>query len=179
MKKIFILISFCLLVTSTESCREKYLVSHDQEIIFQMDYVNHAWGYQHYGFMIDNRGRVLTYDNPEKWNFADDNFILTEKQIDENISMCRISDEKIPVEELRRFSSYIDKIASSKLTAMRNTGADAGTMQFICYKFSENSLMYKGFIIKTEGDFTAENLNFYSKKVVSWMKDIDQTVVTR
>ena len=179
MKKIFILISLSLFIASIESCREKYLVSHDQEIIFQMDYVNHAWGYQHYGFMIDNLGRVLTYDNPEKWNFADDNFILTEKQIVENISMCRISAEKISAEELSRFSSYIDKIASSKLSALRNTGADAGTTHFICYKFSENSLMYKGFIIKTEGDFTAENLNFYSKKVVSWMKDIEQTVVSR
>src|SRR5512138_3295166 len=133
MKKIFILISLSLLVASIESCREKYLVSHDQEIIFQMDYVNHAWGYQHFGFMVDNLGRVLTYDNPEKWNFADDNLILTEKQVDENISMCRISSEKIPAEELARFSSYIDKIASSKLSATRNTGADQGTMQFICY----------------------------------------------
>jgi len=176
MKKVLIIFSIFLVISFSESCKENFLVSHEQEILFQMDYVNYAWGYQHYGFMIDNQGRILTYDNPEKWNFPDDNFILTEKQIVENISMCRVSGEKITAEELKRFSSYIDKIASSKLTASRNTGADAGTFQYICYRFSENSMMYKGFIMKTEGDFTAENLNFYSKKVVSWMKGVEESM---
>lgn len=179
MKKKLILIVVFLALLVSQSCRESYIVNHDQEILFQMDYLNYAWGYQHYGFMVDNQGRVLTYDNPEKWNFPDDNFILTEDQVAENISMCRISEVRINEEDLKRFSSYIEKIASSKVSATRSTGADAGLIQFICYRYSENSLMYKGFLVKSEGDFSAENLNFYSKKVISWMKEIDQEIASR
>lgn len=179
MKKIIVFILLLFPALSSESCREKSIISHEQGILFQMDYVNYAWGYHHYGFMIDSDGRILTYENPEKWNFPDDNLILTEDQIAENISMCRISGEKIPAETLNKYTSYIDNIAGSKVTARRQTGADAGTLQFICYKFSGNSMMYKGFLIKTEGDFTAENLNFYSKKVVSWMKEIGENIVSR
>ncbi len=176
MKKTIYIISLILGTLSSESCRKDYNISEAQQILFQMDYVNYAWGYQHYGFMIDNQGRVLTYDNPERWNFPDDNFILTERQVAENISLCRVSQERITAKELLKYSSYIDNIAASKVSSMRNVGADAGVMQYICYRFSEDSFIYKGFMLKTEGDFTAENLNFYSKRVVSWMKEIEESI---
>ncbi|MGE5419876.1 MAG: hypothetical protein ACM3UT_06795 [Chloroflexota bacterium] len=179
MKKILYILIFSSLAYSTGGCREDSIVSHDQEILFQLDYTNYAWGYQHYGYMIDNQGRILTYDNPDKWNFPDNNFILTEEQVEHNISMCRISDEKISREELEKFSSYIEKISTSKLTAMKNTGADAGTLQFICYSYSENTQVYKGILIKSEGDFSAENLNFHSKKVIAWMRSIEETIASR
>lgn len=180
MKKFSVYILLLLSALSFESCKEKpHIINLEQVILFQMDYINFAWGYHHHGFMIDSDGRILTYENPEKWNFADDNLILTEDQIAENISMCRILPERIPLETLNKYSSYINNIAGSKITARRQTGADAGTLQFICYKFSGNSMMYKGFLIKTEGDFTEENLNFYSKKVVSWMKEINENIAVR
>ena len=49
--------------------------------MFQLEYVNYAWGYQHNGFIIDNEGNVLTYSNPENWNFPDKDFSLTESQV--------------------------------------------------------------------------------------------------
>ncbi|HEX2969085.1 MAG TPA: hypothetical protein VHO46_08245 [Bacteroidales bacterium] len=152
------------------------MISTDQTILFQLDYVNFAWGYQHYGYMIDNKGRVLTYNNPEKWNFPNDNFILTETQMEENISMCRISEKQIPVGEIKKYAAFIESISASKVSALRNTGNDAGSLQYNCYKYNESNLIYKGFLIKTEGDFTAENLNFHTRKVVTWMKDINENL---
>ena len=90
----------------------------------------------------------------------------------ENISRCNHSGKKIPSEDLQKYSGYISVIASSKVTAMKNAAADAGSTKFICYRYFENSGIYKGSIIKVEGDFTCENLNFYSKKVVEWMRNI-------
>jgi len=59
---------------------------------------------------------------------------------------------------------------------MKNVAADAGTGEFVCYLFTESTRSYKRYLIKMEGDFTCENLNFYSKKVVSWMKDINSSL---
>ena len=81
-----------------------------------------------------------------------------------------------PKGEILKYSAYINNIASSKVTALKNVGADAGSYEYICYQYSENNAIYKGSLIKMEGDFTCENLNFFSKKVVSWMQDISNSL---
>lgn len=154
-------------------CKKNFVISEKQKLLFQFDYVNYAWGYQHTGFFIDNEGNVLTYENPENWNFLDDNNQISDMQVSENILKCKHSDKKIPADELLKFTGYINNIASTKISAMKNVAADAGSYEYFCYQYSEENESYKGYLIKMEGDFTCENLNFYAKKVVAWMKDIN------
>ncbi len=165
-----------LLFLILAGCKKNYVISDKQLILFQYEYVNYAWGYQHSGFIIDSKGDVLTYNNPDEWNFPDKNFIMTEKQVEENISHCRQSGKNIPEEELLKYSKYINNIASSKVTAVKNVAADAGSLEYICYQFSDDGGSYKGTLIRMEGDFTCENLNFYSKKVAAWMKEINSSI---
>lgn len=155
-------------------CKRNYAISERQAILFQYDYINYAWGYEHNGFLIDTAGNVLLFNNPEVWNFTDNDFSLSEAQMRENMKSCRNSGRKIQKEELKKYSGYINNIVLSKITALKNVAADAGTSEFICYQFSVNTGMYKGCLIKREGDFTCENLNFFSKKVASWMKEINK-----
>ncbi|MCX6326368.1 MAG: hypothetical protein NT144_06930 [Bacteroidia bacterium] len=171
--KIFLITLTVLFITG---CKKNHVISDKQSILFQLEYVNYAWGYQHNGIIIDTEGNVLTYSNPENWNFPDNNFSLSESQVTENIRSCIQSDKKISKEELQKYSNYIKNIALSKVTAMKNVAADAGSSEFICYQFSENTRTYKGYLIKMEGDFTCENLNFYSKKVAAWMRDINISI---
>ena len=91
----------------------------------------------------------------------------------ENIGKCFNTGKKVPSEELRKYAGYIKNISSSKVTAFKNVAADAGSTEYICYQFSEKSGTYKGYLIKMEGDFTCENLNFFSKKVSIWLKNIN------
>jgi hypothetical protein len=161
-----------LITLFINGCKKNNVISGKQVILFQMEYVNYAWGYQHNGFIIDSEGNVLTYNNPEVWNSPDNDLIISEKEVAENIESCIMSGKRIPEEELRKYSGYIKNIASSKVTALKNVAADAGSIQFICYQYSESAGMYQGYIIKMEGDFTCENLNFYSKKTSAWMRDI-------
>ena len=170
------IILITLLVLFITGCKKNYVISDKQAILFQLEYINYAWGYQHNGFIIDNEGNVLTYSNPEDWNFPDNDFSLSESQVADNIGNCIQSGKKIPKEELQKYTNYIKNIASSKVTAIKNVAADAGSLEFICYQFSESTGMYKGYLIKMEGDFTCENLNFYSKKVAAWMKDINNNL---
>jgi hypothetical protein len=168
--KIFIVALLLLILTG---CRKDYDISDKQAILFQFEYVNYAWGYQHFGFIIDNEGNVLKYSNPDDWNFPDNDLIISESLVAQNLSKCIKISNKIPNEELQKYSKYINNIASSKVTALKNVAADAGSYDFICYQFSENTNSYKGYLIKKEGDFTCENLNFYAKRVLSWMKEIE------
>jgi len=170
------IILITLLVLFITGCKKNYVISDKQAILFQLDYVNYAWGYQHHGFIIDNKGNILTYNNPEEWNFPDNNLVLNEIQVAENISKCIQTGKKISKEELQKYTNYIENIASSKVTALKNVAADAGSLEYVCYQFSESIGTYKGYLIKMEGDFTCENLNFYSKKVAAWMRYINNSM---
>jgi|WetSurMetagenome_2_1015567.scaffolds.fasta_scaffold241470_1 hypothetical protein len=174
--KIILLFLFVVLI---QGCKKNIVISDRQAILFEFEYVNYAWSYQHYGFIIDNEGNVLTYNNPESWNFPDRELRISENHIAENLSMCTYSGIRIPKSELQKYSNHIKYIASSKVTALKNEANDAGSAEYICYQYSENSGIYKGTIIKMEGDFTCENLNFYSKKVVEWMKNINNTILVK
>jgi hypothetical protein len=163
-------------VVSIIGCNKKSAIIDNQAIYFQFDYINYAWGYQHNGFIIDNEGKVLTYKNPQEWNFPDNHFNLTESQVRDNIANCLYSGKTVSQEEFKKYINYIKNISSSKVTALKNVAADAGTTEYICYVFLPDSNIYKGFIIKQEGDFTCENLNFFSKKVSIWLKNINDSI---
>jgi hypothetical protein len=177
MKTFQVNITFILfIVLIITGCKKNVVINENQAILFQVDYVNYALGYQHNGFIIDNQGNVLTYKNPQIWNFPDKDFILSESQVRDNIGNCLNSGKKIPKEELKKYANYIKNISSSKVTALKNVAANAGSMEYICYQFSEKSGIYKGYLIKAEGDFKRENLNFFSKKVTTWLKNINDTI---
>ncbi|MEI6050595.1 MAG: hypothetical protein WCS03_16990 [Bacteroidota bacterium] len=170
------IIQIALILLLIAGCKKTYVISDKQTILFQFEYVNYAWGYQHYGFIIDNEGNVLKYSNPENWNFQDNDFSMSEARVSENISKCAKTGITISKEDLHKYSNYINNIASSKVTALKNVAADSGSSEYFCYQFSESTKTYKSYLIKKEGDFICENLNFYSKKTVAWMKDINNCV---
>lgn len=177
MKTFFIYIIFVLLIAYTISgCKKNVVIDEKQAILFQVDYVNYAWGYKHNGFLVDNQGNILTYKNPQVWNFPDKDFNLSENQVRDNIGNCLNTGKKIPNEELKKYANHIKNISSSKVTALKNVSADAGSIEYICYQFSEKTGIYKGTLIKMEGDFTCENLNFFTKKVTTWLKNINDTL---
>ena len=177
MKTFFIYIIFVLLIAFTISgCKKNVAIDEKQAILFQVDYVNYAWGYKHNGFLVDNQGNILTYKNPQVWNFPDKDFNLSESQVRDNIGNCLNTGKRIPKEELKKYANHIKNISSSKVTALKNVSADAGSIEYICYQFSEKTGIYKGTLIKMEGDFTCENLNFFTKKVTTWLKNINDTL---
>lgn len=167
---------FFFLVLFISGCKKNNVINEKQVILFQVQYINYAWGYQHNGIIIDNEGNVLTYKNPQNWNFPDKDFNITENQVIENIRNCEYSAKGIPNDELHKYANYIKNISSSKVTALKNVAADAGSLEYICYQFTEKTGIYKGCLIKMEGDFTCENLNFFSKRVSAWLKNINDTI---
>ncbi len=104
LRKLFLL---SILILFIPGCKKDTSISERQSVLFQFEYINYAWGYQHQGFIIDNKGNVLTYNNPEGWNFPDNNLNITEIQFNENLDKCRLTDKKIPQEIILKYSAYI------------------------------------------------------------------------
>ena len=171
---LFLPLLFALLYFA--GCRKAYIVSEGQKILFQYDYVNFAWGYQHNGFIIDTEGNILEYNKPEKWNFPGKDNMLTQEEMEENLGSCIPTGQKISSGELMKYAKYIDNLAASKISPRRSKGADRGSQIYYCYQYSESETRYRAVFIKTEGDFESENLNFYTKRTVDWLKSIHDLI---
>jgi hypothetical protein len=157
-------------------CEKTYVVSQSQDILFQYEHISRSPGHNLHGFIIDNKGDVLLFNNPANWNLSDKDHLLSKEQVNENISNCTKTSLKISKSDLQKYINYIDNIASSKVSAVKNRGSSKGNASFLCFQYSENTSIYKETIVKIEGDITCENLNFYSKKVIEWMKDISHSI---
>jgi hypothetical protein len=172
-----IILSISLLVLlqiSFQGCQKVAVVSNDQKILFQYSFVNSTWGIKSQGYVIDNEGNILVYNQPDKWNFPDKNSMLTRAQVAENLSYCTPTGKKVPQSELKKYTGYITNITSSKVTAKKNVAAGMGTFNYYCFSYSAENSTYRQVIIKIHGDVECENLNFYSKKVVEWMNQMMQ-----
>lgn len=157
-------------------CKKAALVNENHAILFQVDYVNDVREYEHSGFFIDSEGNVYRYKNPANWIFPDKDFVLTESQIRDNTENCEADSIKIAIDELQKYSKYIKNITLSKVTAFKNAAAKTGSVKYICYQHIDGSEIYKGSILKMEGEYTCENLNFFTRKVTSWLKNFTDTV---
>ena len=168
-----------LFIVLLAGCSKNYIPTGDEVILFQVDYTNTHTGNQHYGYYIDNKGNVFTYSNPTVWNSPDSLFVFSNTGIMENLSYCIKSEIRIPPEELNKFAGYIKNIASTKVTARKMVGTGKGTLKYICFQRSETSDQYKGFIIREEGNYTCANLNYFSKRTITWLSDINSRLTDK
>ncbi len=170
MKSVIHIVSFSLLIVLLlQGCKKTFVSNDNQVILFQYDYIAEN---DHHGFFIDRKGHIITYRNPADWLFAGDDQVYTEDQLARNLKKSSYTGITVPEEELARYEKYIRYLALSKVSAPRNTSSDGGTARFLCYEYSANTGAYRGTVIKTEGAVSSENLNFYSKRMASWLKDI-------
>ena len=66
--RIIPILFFTLLAALSVSCSDDVEIANEQEVYFEIHYVNQAWGNQFKGILISKDGRVRTYDKPGNWN---------------------------------------------------------------------------------------------------------------
>jgi len=157
-------------------CQKTYVVSKYQSVLYQLEYSKNSDIKSLSGYYIDTKGNVLIYNSPEKWNFPREDETISKSELLENLSLTKSASKKIESADLQKFINYIDNIGASKVTLTKLHPTDSATLYFCCYQYSDDSEEYKRTIIKAEGRINCENLNFFSKKVVTWMTDIDKTI---
>lgn len=170
MKSRIVLQIFLILIVT--GCKKSLVNNDDQLIFFQYEIRNEADPAEHSGFFITGNGEVIVYNNPAGWHFPAADGTISSGDLTENINLCRHSGLTVSTEEMSRHTGLISNISSSKIFAKKETGTKSqGTTGYYCYQriSGEN---YKQFIIRVEGADSWENLNFFSKKVISWMKSI-------
>jgi hypothetical protein len=144
----------------------------DHFLIFQSEFTNHAWGNQHFGWMMNQSGKVKRFQKSATWVFPDSLGYISVADMKKNLAQC---DSVIAHVDPRIFDKYADKaLTCSKgpFSPRKLTGVDIGQHTNAFYLFDPYRKRYKQIILDLTGDWSQENLAPKAKEVVNWMNQV-------
>ena len=165
---IWIVATAMMVLASCE--KDDYQGPDDQPVYFEYNYINHAWGFQHHGWLIDGDGFVRYFESPESYRFADSTGYLTLEDLEYNLGQTDSIIQQVDSEELDEYINYISGAAGGELTKSVNIAADAGASVLSCYRYDEEMNSYRQVFLAQSGDWEQSNLSSEAGKLVTWLR---------
>src|SRR5665647_965932 len=116
--------------------------------LFEVQYINYAWGYQHSGSIIDASGDVREFDLPSVWNFPDTAGYISKADMEENLAQLG---EITCTFNKRDLGYYSDKLANAqkgKLTTPEHQMCDFGSLSYSGFIYEPGKNRYRYVLIR-------------------------------
>lgn len=142
-----------------------------QEYLFEIEYVNYAWGSTWVGIVIDRDGIVRAYNrNGEGWGPASDVSFSAGELADKYASEARVVGS-LDVDEVQR---QFDRVASvdDSFTEPNWGCFDAGRFTYTVFHFDETTERYAPVVLREEGDRARANTSPGAEAVAAWLRDV-------
>ncbi|MGQ7868312.1 hypothetical protein [Sunxiuqinia sp. sy24] len=152
------------------SCTEEEELTNPEEftIYFQFEYVNHAWTYQHQGFIIDQHGNSYDYHQPENWIWPENNQISLE-DFENNLSQTESRLDLLDGSDIKRMELLALRARQGKLTEGKSVMADAGAEIYAIYLAKKDSPSLTRYLLQQRGDWYQKNTSSASDEIVEWL----------
>jgi len=145
----------------------------NQKILFEVEHINYAWGWMHYGRYIDNSGKLYSYsylnaNYEDRWK-PQRNGIYTESELFEKFNHSKEFVKQISYNDLIQMANLIPAASKGKLSETVHVGADAGSLTYKGYLYDESKNEYIEVILRVSGDDFFENLSPEAKIIAEWL----------
>lgn len=171
MKNYIFLLSLLFLLNGCNDLEEQNQTALTM-LIFQTEYTNYAWGYNHQGWMLNNSGQVKRFLKSANWVFPDKDGYISSSDMQKNMAAC---DSVTSVVTPAVFESYASKalnIGNETLGESVNEMFDAGEVKYVYYRFDPAKDRYQMIVLSRWGDFKQDNLASNASGIVEWMKSV-------
>ena len=147
----------------------------EQSYLFEIEYVNHAWGLAWNGLVIDRSGDIYAYDHShEIWEPSGaDSYTemeLKEKYEHESRYIGRIDAATIAL-QFGRISSVGDHFLNPTQSC-----ADAGSITYRAFRYESAADRYRPLLLREEGDFPKQNLSDAAENLGAWLRSLVLTL---
>lgn len=140
------------------------------------EYVNHAWGYQRYGVVLDTAGNIWRYKverapagQTTPWD-PQDMTRLTEADLKMRYDGATVvAGKKVPLPEVEKNAPLINDAAQAKPTEPRPNGADMGQTLLYCYTYDARTRTYSQVMLDNKGDLVSTNPSQAARNLRSWL----------
>jgi hypothetical protein len=156
------------------SCQRSSLIEEKSvNCYFQYEYINHAWGFNHSGFIITPAGEMYTFDKTTPWIFSE-NGVLSSDSLQNNLKASVKRDTLISSTDIIYYQHLASYTMDGKISEMVMHGADMGAnICKIIVPDSSNPLKsYREIILTHIGDTEFHNLAPEAGVIAAWLKKI-------
>ncbi len=162
-----------VIVALAVSCRKNDLDPDlSQPILFEYEFINNAWGYQHLGWMIDAHNRVRGYFRPDIWNHPDENGLLSKAELLENLDQSDTTYFKVNSYYLNKYFDDRFEIQGAPVDTSDLYMADAGMGVLYVYVWDSSEEKYSRVLLASRGDIMMTNSHSKTEKVVKWLETV-------
>ncbi|MGW8314093.1 MAG: hypothetical protein ACWGNV_00725 [Bacteroidales bacterium] len=141
-----------------------------QPVYFQYRYINHAWGYQDHGWLIDGYGNVRYFEYPEDFRSPDSTGFLSMEDLEHNLTETDSLITTIRLEELEAHVALIQGAASGEINERQHLAYDAGTSTLACYLYDSGQKAYRYVFLGMSGDWEQLNLSEEAGDLIEWLR---------
>ncbi len=140
-----------------------------QNILFETEYTNRAWGYNHVGIWVDSSGTVWRYELAEGEDKLDGTGHYSEEDLLDRYAHKSAYVARVPPDTLRMMYQRIGAAAAGQYSDTTTPMADAGTTRYIAWTFYPGSRTYREVGLRMRGDQQADNLVPEAKVIADWL----------
>ena len=177
MKKYLFLVFISIIVISCQ--KESYDNEFEGDVVlFEKEYINYAWGYQHFGWIMDTAGIIKGFDQPGNWNFVDSLGCITGNDMAENLQKSGNTLFSVNTGEVKSFYPKAFESVYGKYTEPKSEMADFGTIVYSAYIYNQENRKFKRIVLYQYGDVSFTNTSEAAKQICSWMKNLESKIET-
>lgn len=158
-----------------ESNSKQYDLS-NQKILFHYEYVNHAWGYQHQGWIIDSAGEVHCYKSPKNWHNCDSIGLIDESLLESNLLQTDSVCFTVEKTELTQMISLIEEASKGEKLEPQQKRYDSGVQVYKAYMLNTVTNKYESVLLKQTGDYLIENNSQAAEELYNWLYTINNEI---
>ena len=152
------------------SCHNYLAEVKSSDYYFEYEYLNRAWGFNHFGFIITPEGKMYTFDKATPWAFPQKG-VLSVDSLNYNISRCIKKDTIISRSHLENYKHLAGFASVGKITPVVVKGADMGVR--ICKILVPDSTnvvkSYREIVLTHNGDTECHNLAPEAWVIAEWL----------
>ncbi len=168
-----------LTMFSSNSKEEKNYNTYDmrnQNILFHYEYVNHAWGYQHQGWIIDSAGNVHCYKSPKNWHQCDSLGFINESLLESNLLQTDSVCFTVEKTELAQMIPLIEEASKGEMLEPKQMRYDSGVQVYKAYILNSATNKYESVEIKQTGDYLIENTSQAAQELYNWLYSLKNEI---
>ena len=170
--KLYSVLMLVLLAVLLVTCEKaEYDAPEDQPVYFEYHYINHAWGFQENGWLIDREGNIRRFDHPDDYRQGLKGAYLSLEDLEHNLGLTDSIIGIVDKVELEIYKNYIPAAAEGEIDKSRSIAADAGSAVLSCYLYDPEEGAYRYVFLAQSGDWEQFNLSEEAEKLVKWLRE--------
>jgi hypothetical protein len=169
------LLALLALAGATAGCQERITepIPEEERVVFEIEYINHAWTPTYFGYVIYGSGEIFRYDRSGiDWAFQD-SASYTLDMIEDKFQPVKTQVGMRDPGEISDLSAKINAAARGPYSDSKQECADAGLLTYRAYQYIEAEGRFQPILLRVEGDFAWENVSDQAQDLIAFIRSLE------